>query len=90
MPISQPGITSSNFLVIDSSSEKSGCRFILVDWQAYLYILIGHPYIIRIRLQVFGCCHNRKLDRSFVSKRFVRPFSDGSNFFHGGDAVIGN
>lgn len=65
-------------------------RLFLGRSQPYLNVSIGHSNIVGICLQVFRSSHDSKLYGPFVAERLVSPFSDGSNLFHGGNAVIGN
>ena len=63
---------------------------VLSNGLAYFDILISHPDVVRIGLQIFWCCHHRKLYGSLVAEGFVGPFSHRSNFFDCSNAVVRN
>lgn len=66
------------------------CLPIIWAQRTYLDVLIRHPNVIRIGVQIFRSCHHRELDGTLVAKRFVGPFSYGTDFFNGGNTVVGN
>src|SRR5258708_2215097 len=51
-------------------------------------VLVCHPDILGIDLQIVGGSHHRKFDCALASKRLVAPLPNGSNFFHGGDTLM--
>jgi hypothetical protein len=57
---------------------------------AYLNILVCHPDVIRICLQILWCGHDGKLYRPLISKRLVRPFSHTADFLYGRNTVVRN
>ena len=56
----------------------------------YLNILIRHPDVVCIRLQILRCGHNSKLYSPFVTKRLKRPFPNTSNLLDRGDSIVGD
>lgn len=55
---------------------------------AHLDILIGHPDVVRICLQVFGCGHDRKLNCPLIAKSLVGPFADRPNLLDGRNSIV--
>ena len=56
----------------------------------HLHVSIRHPNVVRVGSQIFRSGHDRELDRPLISKGLVGPFSHGSNFFDGRNAIVGN
>jgi len=55
-----------------------------------LNVLIGHPDIVGVGLEILRRGHDGELDGPLISERFICPFSHGANLFNGGDAIISN
>lgn len=63
---------------------------VVVGTARYLDVVVGHPNVVRVGLQIFGCGHDGKLYRPLIAKCFVRPLTDGSDLFHSSNAVVGD
>lgn len=56
----------------------------------HLNILIRHPNIIRIRLQILRRRHHRKLYRPLIPKRLVRPLPNTTDLLNRRNTVVRN
>ena len=56
----------------------------------YFDIVVCHSDVVCVGLQIFGCGHDRELDRPFVAESLVCPLTDGSNFLDSSDTVVGD
>jgi hypothetical protein len=63
---------------------------VVVRATGYLHVLICHPNVVGIRLEIFWCRHDGKLYCPLISKCVVCPFSHRSNLFDRCNTVIGN
>jgi hypothetical protein len=55
---------------------------------AYLNILIRHPNVVRICLQILRSGHHCELDCPLVAEGFVGPFPHGSDLLDRGNTVV--
>lgn len=63
---------------------------VVVASTGHFDVSISHSNVLCIDPQIFGRGHDGELDSTFVAKRFVRPFSDRTDFLDGGDTVVGD
>lgn len=63
---------------------------IIIRAPGYLHVLISHPDVVCICLQIFRCCHHRELNCALIAENFVGPFSYGSNLLDSRNTVVGD
>ncbi|KAH3686398.1 hypothetical protein WICPIJ_002577 [Wickerhamomyces pijperi] len=51
-------------------------------------VLVSHTDVLRVGFQIFWGGHGDELDDSFVTKGFVGPLSDRSDFLDGGNTIV--
>lgn len=60
------------------------------DLLTHLDILVGHPDVVGVGCQILWSGHDGKLNRLFVAKGLVGPFSYRSDLFDRSNTVVGN
>lgn len=55
---------------------------------AHLNILVGHPDVVGISVQVFRRGHDGELYGPLIAKGLVGPFPDGPDLLDGSDPIV--
>ena len=63
---------------------------VIVASSRNLDVLICHTNVFGVHFKIFRSCHHNEFNRSLLSKRFVSPFSNGTNLFDCGNTVVAN
>lgn len=66
------------------------CIVVIVCSSRDLDVLICHPDIICICVQIFWCSHHRELDSSLIAESLVGPFPHRSNLLDCRNTIVGN
>ena len=63
---------------------------VVVGSAGHLDVLVGHPDVLGVGLQVLGRRHDGELDGALIAKRLVRPLAHAADLLDRRNAVVGN
>jgi hypothetical protein len=82
-PSSPDGVYSSTFSDIDNDIDVG--VIVVVRSSRNFNVLIGHPNVVGVDLEILRGSHHDEFDSAFGTKSFVSPFPDRTNLLDGGD-----
>lgn len=85
-PSSPDSVNTSTFSDIDNNVDVGVIVVITSSWN--FDVLIGHPDVISVDLEILRGSHYDEFDSSFRTESLVCPFSNRANFFDGSDTWI--
>jgi hypothetical protein len=88
LPASPNGVHVHSFGNIDDELDVG--VVVVVGATGNLDVVICHPDVVGVGLQILGRGHDCELDGPLVAEHLVGPFSHRADFLDGGNAVVGD